>query len=347
MTPGDPAAPRREPAPPATLDLYRDEPASAAAHEGRSVSVLVPCHNEEATVGAVVRGFRSSCPEATVFVYDNASVDNTVSEAADAGAVVRSVPQKGKGNVVRRMFADVDADVYILVDGDDTYDPTVAPELVRLMTEEGYDLVNVTRVSGDEARERRGHATGNRLLTGLVARLFAVPARDMLSGYKALSRRFVRSFPAFSSGFEIETELTVHALDLDMPTTNIAGSYKERPEGSTSKLSTYRDGIRILRTIVNLVRMERPLAFFSTIAAVLAGVAIVLSIPIIVTFVHTHTVPRFPTAILATGLVVLAALSAMTGLILDTVTKGRKEAKRLQYLSIPGPLAPPPRRLGP
>jgi hypothetical protein len=302
-----------------------------------TVAVLVPCFNEEVTVGAVVRGFRASLPGATVYVYDNNSSDGTARIAREAGAVVRRELHQGKGNVVRRMFADIEADVYVLVDGDDTYDASAAPELVSGIVHDGFDVVNAARVSEPGGSFPPGHAFGNRMLSGLVARIFRRPSGDMLSGYKALSRRFVKSFPVFASGFEIETELTVHALELAMPTTEVPLPYRERPDGSESKLSTFGDGFQIIRTIGRLLRSERPMAFFSAVAALLVAVAVILSIPLILTFEHTHKVPRLPTAVLVTGLVILAFLSLAAGLILDTVTRGRHEAKVLRYLSIPGP----------
>ena len=305
---------------------------------GLTVAVLVPCFNEEVTVASVVAGFRRSLPEATVYVYDNNSTDATARVAAEAGAVVRSERRQGKGNVVRRMFADVEADAYVLVDGDDTYDASVAPQLLAAMVHGGYDLVNGARVSRDEESFRRGHAFGNRLLGTLVSKVFGRPSGDMLSGYKVLSRRFVKSFPVFASGFEVETELTIHALGLEMPVAEVALPYRERPDGSESKLSTFGDGFRIVRTIGRLLRSERPMAFFSAVAAVLAAVSVVLAVPLLLTFDHTHKVPRLPTGVLVTGLMVMAFLSLAAGLILDTVTRGRHEAKVLRYLAVPGPL---------
>jgi glycosyltransferase involved in cell wall biosynthesis len=313
------------------------EDAVSGRRRGPAIAVLIPCLNEAVTVEAVVQDFRKSLPSATVYVYDNNSTDNTPLIAADAGAVVRHEPLQGKGNVVRRMFADIEADIYVLVDGDDTYDAASADTMVRLMAEEGFDLVNGARRSEDEGSFRRGHAFGNALLAGLVTRMFGRPAGDMLSGYKVFSRRFVKSFPVSSSGFEIETELTVHALDLEMPMTELVLPYRERPEGSESKLSTVGDGFRIVGTIVRLVRSERPLAFFTALAGLLAVIAVILAFPLALTFVHTHRVPRFPTAVLATGLMILAFLSMASGLILDTVTRGRREAKVLRYLAVPGP----------
>ena len=260
------------------------------------VAVLVPCFNEEVTIGNVVRGFRESLPEATVYVYDNNSSDATGRLAAGAGAVVRTETRQGKGFVVRRMFADVEADVYLLVDGDDTYDAVGAPLLVAKVVEEGFDVANGSRRSDYSGTSRRGHAVGNTLIAGAVTRMFRRPAGDMLSGYKAFSRRFVKSFPVSSSGFEIETELTVHALDLEMPMAEVELRYRERPEGSESKLSTFGDGLRIAVTIARLYRLERPLSFFSIIAGLILVAAFVLGVPLVLTFSHTHLVPRFPTA---------------------------------------------------
>jgi len=301
------------------------------------VAVLIPCLDEEAAIGHVVRSFREALPEAAIYVYDNGSSDRTVAVALAAGATVRHERLKGKGNVVRRMFADVEADVYLLVDGDDTYDGAAAPRLVRHLWDNQLDMVNGSRSSDREAAYRAGHAAGNRVLTGMVGWVFGRRFDDMLSGYKVFSRRFVKSFPALATGFEIETELTVHALELNMPAAELETRYKERPDGSLSKLRTFRDGWRILRTIVRFVKGERPLAFFSSLAVILAAASIVLAIPIVVTWLETGLVPRFPTAILSTGLMLMAFLSLACGLILDTVTQGRRELKRLHYLSLAAP----------
>lgn len=304
------------------------------------IAVLIPCYNEELAVGAVVHGFRAALPEATVYVFDNNSTDRTREVARSAGAVVRKELRQGKGHVVRRMFADVDADVYVLVDGDATYDAKSAPRLVEVLFENGLDMVVGSRVSEDPGEAwRRGHQLGNILLTRTVAWLFGEGFGDMLSGYRVFSRRFVKSFPALTRGFEIETELTVHALQLAMPVLEIDTPYHARPEGSESKLSTYRDGARILSKIIQLFKNERPLAFFGGIAALLAAVAIVLAWPVLMTFVETGLVPRFPTALLATGIMVLASLSVTCGVILDTVTHGRLEAKRIAYLALEAPRA--------
>lgn len=301
------------------------------------IAVLVPCYNEEATVGAVVRDFRAALPDATIYVYDNNSKDQTVANAKEAGAVVRTEQRQGKGNVVRRMFADIEADVFILVDGDDTYDASVAPALVDTLFTDGYDIVSGRRVHTAKDAYRAGHVLGNKLLTGLTAMMFNVHLLDMLSGYRIMSRRFVKSFPFTAEGFGIETELTVHTVRMMMPMIEIDTRYKERPEGSISKLSTYRDGFRILFTIGSLVREERPLIFFSAICVLLLALSLIFGIPVIVEYAHTGLVPRLPRAVLATGLGLLAFLSLASGLILDTVTRGRWELKRLAYLAIPGP----------
>ena len=301
------------------------------------IAVILPCYNEEAAIGKTVRDFRAALPAAKVYVYDNNSKDSTVEVAREAGAIVRTEPRQGKGNVMRRMFADVEADIYVLADGDDTYDASVAPVLVRKLIDEGLDIVTGVRVHSQAAAYRAGHVWGNRMLTGLTAMMFNVKLGDMLSGYRVMSRRFVKSFPSTAEGFGIETELTVHAVRLLMPMAEVDTAYRERPVGSVSKLSTYRDGFRILFTIAQMLREERPLLFFSVIAGVFAAVAIALGASIVVEFVHTGLVPRLPTAILATGLMLIAFLSLMSGLILDTVTRGRWANKRLAYLSMRGP----------
>ncbi|WP_254070411.1 glycosyltransferase [Acidisphaera sp. L21] len=299
------------------------------------VAVLIPCHNEEVAIGRVVHQFRSALPQAVVFVYDNNSTDRTVAEASAAGAVVRSEPLQGKGNVVRRMFADIEADAYILVDGDDTYDATAAPEMLRLLVDGPLDMVTAARISDTAGAYRTGHRTGNVVLTRLVTILFGDRVSDMLSGYRAFSRRFVKSFPALSTGFETETEFTVHALELAMPVGELTAYYKDRPAGSVSKLHTYTDGLRILRTILLLIKEARPFQFFFAGTAVLVLVALVLGIPVVADFMTTGLVPRLPTAMLATALMGLAFLSCTCGFILDSVARGRKEAKRMAYLAIP------------
>ncbi len=299
-----------------------------------SIAVLIPCHNEEAAITGVVSAFKAALPGATIYVYDNNSRDRTVELAAAAGARVFHEPLQGKGHVVRRMFSDVEADVYVLVDGDDTYDAASAAPMVKLLLNQRLDMVNGTRVTQIAAAYRPGHRIGNTALSELVRRAFGSRITDMLSGYRVFSRRFVKSFPALSSGFEIETELTIHALELSMPIAEIETAYKDRPEGSASKLRTYSDGLRILRTIVMLVKDERPLLFFSVAGLILFLTGVGLSIPVFVEFYRTHLVPRLPTAVLSMGLVLLSFFSLVCGLILDSVARGRKEIKRMIYLSI-------------
>jgi glycosyltransferase involved in cell wall biosynthesis len=301
------------------------------------IAVLIPCYNEEVAIAETVAGFRSALPDAVVYVYDNNSKDQTSARAREAGAVVRVEKLQGKGNVVRRMFSDIEADVYIMADGDATYDPSSAREMIEFVTEHNTDMVVGRRVHTEREAYRAGHVLGNRLLTGFLAYLFGQRFTDILSGYRAFSRRFVKSFPALSAGFETETELTVHALTLNMPIAEVDTQYFARPEGSASKLNTYRDGFRILMVMLGLFKNERPLAFFGVAGAVLAVVALALSVPIFITFLETGLVPRFPTAILSASMMLLAFLSLVCGLVLDTVTRGRRELKRLSYLQIPAP----------
>jgi glycosyltransferase involved in cell wall biosynthesis len=296
------------------------------------VAVLVPCFNEETAIAQVVQDFRAALPQAAVYVYDNNSTDGTVEAARAAGAVVRRETHQGKGNVVRRMFSDIDADVYVLVDGDATYHAPSAPAMIALLLEDRLDMVVAARVHEDEAAYRRGHVTGNRLLTGFVDTVFGATFTDILSGYRAFSRRFVKSFPVLSGGFEIETELTVHALELELPVAEIRTPYYARPEGSESKLSTWRDGFRILGTILKLYRSERPLKFFLSIGIALAAMSLGFAVPIVIHFIEYGNVPRLPTAILSMGLMLAAYVSIAAGLILDTVTRGRREVKLLAYL---------------
>lgn len=299
------------------------------------LAVLIPCYNEAAAIGQVVRDFRAALPDATIFVYDNNSSDATVQVASAAGAVVRTERLQGKGNVVRRIFADVEADVYVLVDGDATYDAASAPRLIGRLIDDNLDMVVGSRVHTDAQAYRRGHRFGNRMLTGFVAWLFGKSFTDILSGYRVFSRRFVKSFPALSKGFETETELTVHALELRMPVAEVETPYGVRPEGSASKLSTYSDGFRILKLILALHKHERPFQFFATLALVLGVVSVGLATPVVLEWLRTGLVPRFPTAILATGVMILASLSLTAGVILETVTRGRLEVRRLVYLQIP------------
>jgi glycosyltransferase involved in cell wall biosynthesis len=318
-----------------------NDAAAPASLDGRQaalrVAVLIPCHNEAVAIPKVVADFRAALPEAAIYVYDNNSDDGTEAAARAAGAVVRRETLQGKGHVVRRMFADIEADIFVLVDGDDTYDAAAAPEMLRLMRQDGLDMVIGTRITDIEAAYRPGHRLGNRVLTGMVAAIFGNRVTDMLSGYRAFSRRFAKTFPALATGFETETEFTVHALELRMAIGEVPTPYRDRPAGSVSKLRTYSDGFRILRTIVILVKEERPLQFFSLCGLALLLLGIGLGVPVVVQFLATGLVPRLPTAVLATGLVLLSFLSFAAGLILDSVTRGRKEFKRLAYLAVPGP----------
>jgi glycosyltransferase involved in cell wall biosynthesis len=301
------------------------------------IAVLLPCYNEEAAIAQTVAAFRAALPQARIYVYDNNSSDQTREVALQAGALVRTERMQGKGNVVRRMFADIDADIYVMADGDATYDASAAPELVRRLVEEQLDMVVGARKSEVEEAYRRGHRLGNRVFTGLLASLFGRTFSDIFSGYRVFSRRFVKSFPALSRGFETETEISVHALELAMPVGEVVTAYGARPAGSESKLSTYRDGWRIMRTILHLFRIERPVLFYGGIAAFLAALAVILAVPLAITYAKTGLVPRVPTAILITGMMIVAALSFFCGLILDTVVRGRREIRRLHYLSFPAP----------
>jgi glycosyltransferase involved in cell wall biosynthesis len=315
-----------------------DRPASAfnaTATQALRVAVLVPCFNEEAAIATVVSDFRKALPAAGIFVYDNNSRDRTVEVARAAGAEVRSERRQGKGHVVRRMFADIEADIYVLVDGDATYDAPSAPGMIDALVNDHLDMVVGVRVDQSTAAYRRGHRTGNRMLTGFLATVFGEAFRDILSGYRVFSRRFVKSFPVLSDGFEIETELSVYALELALPVGEIETPYYARPAGSVSKLNTWRDGFRILGTILKLYRSEKPLRFFTAIGGFLALVSIGLAVPIVVTFLEEGLVPRLPTAVLSTGLMIVAMLSVSSGLVLDTVTRGRREMKLLAYLSHP------------
>jgi glycosyltransferase involved in cell wall biosynthesis len=301
------------------------------------IAVLLPCYNEEAAIAQTIASFRAALPDAAIYVYDNNSTDRTREVAAEAGAQVRTERMQGKGHVVRRMFADVDADVYVMADGDATYDAAAAPDLVMRLLTEQLDMVVGARKSEVEEAYRRGHRLGNQVFTGLLASLFGRSFTDIFSGYRVFSRRFVKSFPALSRGFETETEISVHALELAMPVAEVVTAYGARPEGSHSKLSTYRDGWRIMKTILHLFRIERPVLFYGGFGALLAALAVVLAVPLAVTYAQTGLVPRFPTAILITGLMIVAFLSFSVGLILDTVVRGRREVRRLHYLSYPAP----------
>jgi len=311
--------------------------ADVQAERTRRIAVVIPCYNEAIAIGAVIADFRKALPDAAIHVFDNNSRDGTADVAAAAGALVHRVPLQGKGHVVRRMFADVEADAYVMVDGDDTYDAASAPAMLRRLFAEKLDMVVGARAPIHADVHRPGHALGNHLLTGFLGWLFGRSCVDIMSGFRVFSRRFAKSFPVSSGGFEIETELTVHALELKLPIAEVSTPFKERPEGSVSKLSTFRDGFRILGTMLSLFSAERPLFFYSANALFLALVSVVLAAPIFYTYFETGLVPRFPTAILATGLMLLAALSFFAGLILDTVTRGRREIRFLAYLAQKAP----------
>ena len=322
----------------------RDSVSPELLHSLGRLAVLIPCYNEALTIDGVVRGFRAELPSAEIYVYDNNSKDETAEVARRAGAVVRREPFQGKGNVVRRMFADVEADTYVLIDGDGTYDIASVSALLESYARSHADMVNGSRVTEIEEAYRPGHWFGNRMLTALVGSIFGHRFKDILSGYRVLSRRFVKSFPAMSHGFEIETELTVHALELRMVTEEVETPYYPRPEGSESKLRTFRDGWKILWTIAYLVKEERPFRLFSILSVILSVTSVILAIPIVITYMETGLVPRFPTAILATGLMLLAFLGLTSGLILEAVTRSRKETKLLHYLAIPAPSGSPGER---
>lgn len=313
--------------------LNEETDLSIRSLDSYKIAVLIPCYNEEVAVAKVVRDFAAALPSATIFVFDNNSTDNTVAVARAAGAEVFEERRQGKGFVVRRMFTDIDADIYVLVDGDATYDAPSAQRMVEKLLHDRLDMVVGNRVDQEVAAYRAGHRAGNWLLTSSVASMFGKTFSDMLSGYRVFSRRFVKSFPMLSGGFEIETELVIHALELGLPVAEIDTPYYARPEGSVSKLSTWSDGFRILWTILQLYRSERPLIFFGAFGSLLALVSLGLAVPIIITFVETHTVPRLPTAVLSMGLMLMAFLSFSVGLVLDTVTRGRREMKLLAYLS--------------
>lgn len=321
---------------PTHLTSHRHATTHLAELQHLSIAVLIPSFNEEKGIGKVIEGFRQAVPTAEIFVYDNNSSDHTAEFAKQSGAIVRQEFRQGKGYVVRRMFADIDSDVFILVDGDDTYDPKIAQTLVEILLANGLDMINCSRVPTSASAYRPGHKFGNGLLSGIVKIIFGNQFQDLLSGYRVFSRRFVKSFPVKATGFEIETELTIHALALEMPSMEIPCNFQNRQEGSESKLHTFSDGFRILITIGNLLRQEKPLIVFSASSLILFVTSLILGYPIIDTYLETGLVPRLPTAVLAMGLVLAGLLSMACGLILDTVTRGRQEAKRLAYLAIPG-----------
>ncbi|MHB1942413.1 MAG: glycosyltransferase family 2 protein [Acidiferrobacteraceae bacterium] len=318
-----------------TLVRRETDITSFLMNQDLDIAILLPCHNEAAALPGVITGFRKALPQATIYVYDNNSTDGTAEVAAGLGAVVRRETQQGKGHVVRRMFSDIEASVYLLVDGDNTYSAAAAPVLLQTLLDERCDMVNARRVHADARAYRRGHETGNRVLTRLVAWIFGARIRDTLSGYRVFSRRFVKSFPALSTGFEIETELTIHALALHMPVAEVDTPYQERPPKSVSKLHTVRDGFRILGTILLITKEEHPFFFFSLVAGLLAALSVGLAAPVVLTYLKTGLVPRFPTAILAASIMVLAFLALNSGLILSSVARGRRELRRLHYLNLP------------
>lgn len=313
-------------------------PDNIRKYQNLSIAIIIPCYNEEATIGSVIKDFKKELPDATVYVFDNNSTDSTVKISQKSGAIVQYVKQQGKGNVVRRMFADVDADIYVMVDGDATYH---APSVHKLITYilAGNDMVVGCRVeeSSNNNNYRFGHRIGNRIITHSVMRIFGGKFTDMLSGYRAFSRRYVKSFPALSAGFEIETELTVHALELAMPYEDVKTPYRERPAGSVSKLSTYRDGLRILKLVIKLYAVERPLYFFGTLGSVFLTLFLFILIPILVEYSSSHLVPKFPSLILATSFLVIGLLIMIAGIIINAMTRARREMKRLSYLSIIAP----------
>ena len=299
-----------------------------------NIAILIPCYNEEGAIAQVVADFKAALPTATIYVYDNNSADRTVQVARSAGAVVRREPLQGKGNVVRRMFADVSADVYVLVDGDATYHAASAPSMIERLVDDNLDMVVGTRLKTEaHGAFRSGHQLGNHVLTGLVAWLFGGQFKDMLSGYRVFSRRFVKSFPALATGFETETELSVHAASLHMPVAEMETPYFARPEGTQSKLNTWRDGFRILSAAFKLAKDERPMFIFGIIGAILVLISLGLAIPVLLTFAETGLVPRLPTAVLAAAVMMLASLSFAAAIILDSVSNGRRELKRLHYLA--------------
>ena len=296
--------------------------------------MIIPCYNEAATIGRVIENIKRTRPNLTVYVYDNNSTDETSHVASREGAIVREEKSQGKGNVVRRMFADIEADIYVLIDGDDTYATEDLNRLIEKLLSHNLDMVTGCRIEKEPEAYRFGHRFGNRLLSGITRLLFGEQSSDLLSGYRVMSRRFVKSFPAISSGFEIETELTIHALSLNIPIAEVATTYRKRPAGSTSKLNTYRDGARILATILLFTKEERPFLFFSLLSLALASLSIYLGVPLAIEFFETGLVPRFPTAILSASIMLLASLSLTTGMILDSVSRGRREQKRLAYLNL-------------
>ena len=325
-----------------TIAAYSDESVEAAptpVPHGHKVAVLVPCYNEESSIADVVKAFETVLPEAVVYVYDNNCTDRTAAVATEAGAVVRRETRQGKGNVVRRMFADIEADVYVMVDGDDTYDAASARHMVDLLVAENLDMVVGARkpMDGDDEAFRRGHTLGNRLFNRIGRLLFGSGFTDIFSGYRVMSRRFVKSFPLTSSGFEIETEITVHAVELGAPVAEVETPYGSRRGESASKLRTYRDGSRILRIALALFKELRPMRFFGILFGFFTVVAIALGIPVVAEYARSGLVLRFPTAILAAAIQTLGFIFLTAGIVLDSVSRARREVRLLAYLAIRAP----------
>ena len=317
---------------------HSNDLAGRMATQTPKIAIAIPCFNEAISISEVITGFCKKLPDAQIYVYDNNSTDDTARLAAEAGAIVCLEEKQGKGNVIRRIFSDIETDVLVIVDGDSTYDPEAAPMLVKCLIEKQLDMVIATRLESEgKSAFRSGHRFGNKLLTNSVNKLFKADLTDILSGYRVLSRRFIKSFPALSTGFETETELTIHALELRLPIKEIETHYRERPQGSHSKLKTYRDGLRILATILKLVREAKPVFFYGFMAGLLAISSVCLAWPLLIVYIETGLVPRIPTALLSMGLMLLAFLSATCGLILENVSRGRWEQKRMAYLAYPAP----------
>ena len=304
------------------------------------IAVILPCYNEEAAIAEVIHEFRESLPSAEIYVYDNASTDKTVEVAREAGAQVRSEPEKGKGNAVRRAFADVDADIYVMADGDGTYDAASAPKLIEVMRRENLDMVVGTRTHTSETAYRPGHVLGNQVFSGLFRRLFRSSFTDILSGYRVFSRRYVKSFPSAAKGFEIELEMSTHAALLRMPVAEVETDYGARIGGGESKLNTYRDGARILRRMLRFLRLHRPRFVYGLLAIASGLLSVLLMIPIAIEFFQTGLVPRVPTVILSAAIMLVAVILFVVGAILDSQSSYFSETKRLAYLRIPPPGGP-------
>lgn len=306
-------------------------------HSSINIAILIPCYNEEHAIAKVIKGFQSSLPSATIYVYDNNCTDKTPEIASQAGAIIRCETRQGKGHVVRRMFADIEADVYIMVDGDGTYDATYAPLMVETLLAGPCDMVTAIRDFKYSATYEKTNTYGTKALAFIVNKIFGGEIQDMFSGYRAFSRRFVKSFPMVSTGFEIETELTIHALELQMRTAEIEAPYFDREPGSRSKLRAFRDGFKVLFMIIRFIKEERPVQLFASLGAISALLSIGLGIPLVMTYLNTGLVPRIPTAILSSALMLLGFLGLIIGFILSAVTTARRETKRLSYLKVPPP----------